>query len=164
MDLLTPSLGLIFWQLVAFLALLFILGKFAWRPILDALKARENSIAEALAAAENAKKEMANLKAENEQLLNDARKERDKILKEASEIANKIKDEARTSANKEGDKIIADARAMINTEKQAMLSDVKQQVADLSIQIAEKILREKLSDDVTQQKYVEDLLKNVNPN
>jgi len=164
MDLLTPSLGLIFWQLIAFLILLFILGKFAWRPILDALKARENSIAEALASAENARKEMANLKAENEQLLNEARRERDNMLKEASEIGNKIKEEAREQAGKEGNRIIADARAMINTEKQAMLSDVRQQVADLSLQIAEKILREKLSDNVVQQKYVEDLLKKVNVN
>ena len=159
MDLLTPSLGLVFWQLVAFLILLFVLGKFAWRPILDALKERENSIAGALASAEDARKEMANLKAENEQLLVEARKERDKMLREAGEIGNKIREEAREQANKDGNRIIADARAMINTEKQAMLADVKQQVAALSLQIAEKILREKLSDNATQQKYVEELLK-----
>ena len=164
MELLTPGLGLIFWQLVGFLVLLFILGKFAWRPILGALNERESSIEEALAAAEKAKAEMAQLKSENEQLLAEARKERETMLKEATAAANKIREEAREEASKESTRIVEDARASIETQKQAALAEVKQQVADLSLTIAERILREKLDDSEKQKSYVATLINDLNQN
>ena len=164
MELLTPGLGLIFWQLVGFLALLFILGKFAWRPILEALNERESSIEDALAAAEKAKAEMAQLKSENEQLLAEARKEREMMLKEANAVATKIREEAREEASKESARIVEDARASIEIQKQAALAEVKHQVADLSLTIAEKILREKLDDSQKQKDYVATLIKDLNEN
>ena len=164
MDLLTPGVGLIFWQLIGFLALLFILGKFAWRPITDALRSREESIENALAAAERAKNEMASLKEENEKLLQETRLERDKILKEASLTAKQLIEESREEAKKQGDKMIADAKAVIETEKQAALSDVKTQVANLSVQIAEKILRKNLSNEKEQKALVADFVKDLNVN
>lgn len=164
MDLLTPGLGLIFWQLIGFLLLLFVLGKFAWPPIMDALRERETSIEEALAAAENAKQEMAQLKADNEKLIAEARKERDEILKQASVTASHLREEAKEQASKETARMIKDAKAAIETEKQAALAEVKQQVAQLSVQIAEKILREKLSDNSAQKEYVSKLVNDLNVN
>lgn len=164
MDLLTPGIGLIFWQLVGFLALLFILGKFAWRPITDALRSREESIENALAAAERAKAEMASLKSENEKLLQEARLERDKVLKEASDTAKRMIDESREEAKRQGDKMIEDAKAVIQTEKQAALADVKLQVANLSLQIAEKLLRKNLSTDKQQKELVTDFVEDLNVN
>ena len=164
MDLLTPGIGLIFWQLIGFLALLFILGKFAWRPITDALRSREESIENALAAAERAKDEMASLKSENEKLIQEARLERDKVLKEASDTAKRMIDESREEAKRQGDKMIEDAKAVIQTEKQAALADVKLQVATLSLQIAEKLLRKNLSTDNQQKELVADFVKDLNVN
>ena len=164
MELLTPGLGLIFWQLVGFLILLFLLGKFAWRPILGALNERESSIEEALATAEKAKAEMEQLKSENEQLLAEARKERETMLKDATAAANKMREEAREQAAKESARIVEDARASIETQKQAALAEVKHQVADLSLTIAEKILREKLDDSEKQKDYVATLINDLNEN
>ena len=164
MELLTPGLGLIFWQLVGFLILLFLLGKFAWRPILGALNERESSIEEALATAEKAKAEMEQLKSENEQLLAEARKERETMLKDATAAANKMREEAREQAAKESARIVEDARASIETQKQAALAEVKHQVADLSLTIAEKILREKLDDSEKQKEYVATLINDLNEN
>ena len=164
MELLTPGLGLIFWQLVGFLLLLFVLGKYAWRPILGALHERESSIEEALATAEKAKAEMQQLKSENEQLLAEARKERERMLKDASEAATKLREEAREQASQEGARIVEDARASIEVQKQAALAEVKQQVADLSLIIAEKILREKLDDSEKQKSYVTKLVSDLNQN
>lgn len=164
MDLLTPGIGLIFWQLVGFLALLFILGKFAWRPITDALRSREESIDNALASAERAKNEMTSLKAENEKLLQDARLERDKLLKEASDTSKRIIEMSREEAKRQGDKMIEDAKAVIQTEKQAALADVKAQVATLSVQIAEKLLRKNLATDTQQKALVSDFVKDLNVN
>lgn len=164
MDLISPSSSLIFWQLLIFLVVLFILGKFAWKPMLGALREREISIEEALAAAENAKKEMAQLKSDNEKLLIEARKERDNILKEASKAANNMREEAKTQASKEASRIIADAKVAIDTEKKAALSEIKQQVAELSVQIAERILRKKLSNDQAQKEYVAKLVSDLNVN
>src|ERR1700755_2643931 len=129
MDLLTPSTGLFFWQLVIFLGLFFLLAKFAWKPILSSLKEREESIQTALDSAERAKQEMAALQAGNEKLLKEAREERDKILRDARQAATLLQDQIQGEAKKTADKLVADARAMINTEKQAALRDVKQQVA-----------------------------------
>jgi F-type H+-transporting ATPase subunit b len=161
MELLTPGLGLIFWQLVGFLLLLFLLGKFAWRPILSALKSREQSIAEALESAENARKEMENLKADNQKLIDEARKEREKMLKDAMAAAQKIKDDANEDASNRASKIIEEAKVSIENEKQAALADVKQQVAALAVQIAEKILKEQLSNQKDQEKYVSDLVEDL---
>ena len=164
MELLTPGLGLIFWQLVGFLVLLFILGKFAWKPILGALSERESSIEDALAAAEKAKAEMAQLKSENEQLLAEARKEREKMLKDATDTANQLREEAREQASQEASRIVEDARASIEVQKQAALAEVKHQVANLSLTIAEKILREKLDDSEKQKDYVATLINDLNEN
>ena len=164
MELLSPGLGLIFWQLVGFLLLLFVLSKFAWRPILGALHERESSIEEALATAEKAKAEMAQLKSENEQLLAEARKEREKMLKDASDAATKLREEAREQASQESARIVEDARASIEVQKQAALAEVKHQVADLSLTIAEKILREKLDDSEKQKSYMTKLINDLNEN
>ena len=158
MELLTPGLGLIFWQLVGFLVLLFILGKFAWKPILGALHDREASIEDALKAADKARNEMAQLKADNEKLLAEARKERETMLKEATAVANQIREEGREQASQESARILADARAAIETQKQAALAEVKQQVADLSLHIAEKILRNQLDNPQAQKDYVAELI------
>lgn len=164
MDLLTPGVGLIFWQLIGFLALLFILSKFAWRPITDALKSREESIESALAAADRAKTEMASLQAENEKLLQETRLERDKILREASATAKQLIEESREEAKRQGDKMIEDAKAVIQTEKQAALSDVKTQVATLSVKIAEKLLRNNLSNEKEQKALVANFIDDLNVN
>lgn len=164
MDLLTPGVGLIFWQLIGFLLLLFVLGKYAWKPILGTLQEREDSITEALEAAEVAKNEMKALQAENEKLLDDARAERDLMLKEALKTASTIKDEARAESSKIGQKMIDDARAVINTEKQAALTEVKNQVAQLSLQVAEKLLRKELTDKKAQKELVSDYIKDIQIN
>src|SRR5690606_19293763 len=124
MDLLIPSVGLIFWKLIGFLLLLFVLTKFAWRPILDSLKLREDSIEEALRSAELAKEEMTNLQAGNEKLLQEARLERDKIIKDATEASAKLKEEAKQVAAKQTEKMIADAKTAIEIEKKAALTEV----------------------------------------
>ncbi|MEM9832334.1 MAG: F0F1 ATP synthase subunit B [Bacteroidota bacterium] len=164
MELLSPGLGLIFWQLVGFLILLFVLGKFAWKPILNALNERESSIEEALLSAEKAKEEMKQLQASNEQLLAEARKERETMLKEATAAANKIKDAAREEGEKERKRMVDDASVEIENQKKAALADVKQQVAALSVQIAEKILRENLKADAAQKSYVDKLVSDLNVN
>lgn len=164
MDLISPDFGLIFWQTLIFLVVLFVLGKFAWKPIINGLNERENTIEQALLSAEKAKNEMAQLKADNEKLLAEARRERDSILKDATAAADKLREEAREQASQDGNRIIEDAKAAIETEKKAALADVKQQVALLSLEIAEKILREKLSDDKAQKEYVSKLVKDLNQN
>ena len=164
MELLTPDLGLIFWQLIGFLLLLFLLGKYAWRPILGALNERETSIEQALSAAEKAKAEMAQLKSENEKLLADARKEREAMLRDATAAANKLREEAREQASEESARIVADAQASIEVQKQAALAEIKHQVGDLSLVIAEKILREKLDDSEKQKDYVARLVNDLSEN
>lgn len=164
MDFLLPANGLLFWQVVIFLSLVFVLGKFAWKPILSSLKEREESIQQALDQAEKAKQEMASLKSDNEKLLKEAREERDKILRDARSAANQIHDEAQNSAKKTADKIIADAKAVINTEKAAALRDVKAQVAQFSLEIAEKLIKKNLADDKAQKELTESLIKDLKLN
>ncbi|CAN5148004.1 F0F1 ATP synthase subunit B [soil metagenome] len=164
MDLLTPSLGLVFWQLIGFLVLLYLLKKFAWSPILSSLNAREDSINEALQAAEVAKNEMKMLQAQNEKLLDEARLERDKILNEALVAAKNVREEARQEASQIGNKIIADAKAVIEIEKQAALTEMKNQVAILSLEIAEKLLRKELNNEKAQKVLVQDYIKDLNVN
>jgi F-type H+-transporting ATPase subunit b len=164
MDLITPSTGLIFWQLFGFLGLLFILIKFAWKPMLAALEERESSIENALKSAETARNEMANLKAENEKLLTEARLERDIILKKAQDASVKMIDEAKEDAIKAGAQMIANAKAVIETEKKAALADIKSQVASLSLDITEKLLRKNLSDDKAQKALVEGFVNELKLN
>jgi F-type H+-transporting ATPase subunit b len=164
MDLITPSTGLIFWQLFGFLGLLFILIKFAWKPMLAALDERESSIENALKSAETARNEMANLKAENEKLLSEARLERDIILKKAQDASVKMIDEAKEDAIKAGAQMIANAKAVIETEKKAALADIKSQVASLSLDITEKLLRKNLSDDKAQKALVEGFVNELKLN
>jgi F-type H+-transporting ATPase subunit b len=164
MDLITPGTGLIFWQLFGFLGLLFILIKFAWKPMLAALDERESSIENALKSAETARNEMANLKAENEKMLTEARLERDIILKKAQDASIKMIEEAKDDAVKVGAQMIANAKAVIETEKKAALADVKTQVATLSLEITEKLLRKNLSDDKAQKELVDGFVNELKLN
>lgn len=164
MDLITPAFGLIFWQTLIFLVVLFILGKFAWKPILGALKTREDSIDEALKSAEKAKEEMASLKADNEKLLAEAKIERDLMLKAASKIADDMKDQAKSDAKVVGEKMIEEARASIKSEKNDAIRQIKDQVAELSIQITEKLLMKNLSDDKSQQELIKGYMKDIKLN
>ncbi len=164
MDLIIPSAGLIFWQLFSFLALLFLLVKFAWKPMLATLAEREASIDGALKAAEAARSEMANLKAENEKLLQEARLERDVILKKAQEASVKMIEDAKNEASKQGAQLIESAKAVIETEKKAALTEVKNQVAMLTLEVTEKLLRKKLSDDKAQAELVDQFIKDLKLN
>ena len=155
------SIGLFFWQTVIFIFLILLLKKFAWKPILDAVNEREEGIKNALLSAEKAKEEMASLQSDNEETLKKARSERDSLLKEAREIKQQLIDEAKSEAKNEAKKIISQAQETIQNEKNAAIVDLKNQVAGLSIDIAEKVLKEKLSDDKAQMKLVKDLVKEV---
>ena len=161
MDLITPGLGLVFWTAITFLCLLFILKKFAWKPILDSVNEREDGIKNALASAEDAKKEMQNLNASNEQLLKDARAERDALMKDAREIKDKMISDAKEEAKEVTSKLIENAQASIEQEKQAALAELKKQVADLSIGIAETVIKKELASKDDQLKLVEGILKEV---
>ena len=163
-SLITPGIGLIFWTSVVFILLVGILGKFAWKPILSAIKTREQSITYALASAEKAKEEMKALQAGNEKILAEARAERDALLKEARDTKDSIINEAKTKAKSESDRILASAREQILNEKNAAITELKNQVATLSIEIAEKILRSELSSDDKQKALVNTLMKDVNLN
>lgn len=158
MELITPEIGLIFWSALSFLVLLFILKKFAWGPILKSVRDREYSITEALEAAEAAKTEMENLTADNERILKEARAERDAMLKEARDLKNKMITDAKDEAKTAADKMIEQAQAAIESEKKAAVEELKAQVATLSVDIAEKVVRAELADSGKQQKLVEDLL------
>jgi F-type H+-transporting ATPase subunit b len=164
MDLIIPSAGLIFWQLIGFLALLFILIKFAWKPILASLAEREASIDGALKSAEQARNEMANLKAENEKLLQEARLERDVILSKAHEASLKMIEDAKTESSRQGALLIESAKAVIETEKKAALTEVKNQVALLTLEVTEKLLRKKLGDDKAQVELVDQFIKDLKLN
>lgn len=153
------SIGLFVWQTVLFLALLFLLRKYAWKPILSAVEEREEGIKNALEAADNAKKEMEALNADNERILREAKAERDSILKEAREIKETIITEAKTQATEEADKVLASAREQINNEKLAAITELKNQVADLSIDIAKKVLKSELKDTAKQKELVNNALK-----
>lgn len=164
MEMLTPGSGLLFWQFVVFVGLFLLLAKTAWKPILTSLKERETSIQAALDSAEKAKIEMASLKSDNEKLFKEAREERDKILREAREVGSRLHDQAQADARKNADKIIEDAKAIINTEKQAALRDVRAQVAQFSLNIAEKLMKKNLSDDKAQQALVDGFVKDLKLN
>jgi F-type H+-transporting ATPase subunit b len=164
MDLLIPSFGLIIWTFLAFFILLFILKKFAWKPILKSLKDRENGIADALATAENAKAEIAQFKNENEVMMAKAREERAEMLKEAKITKDRIIGEAKEQAKVEANKIIADAQEAINNKKMAAITEVKNQVGKLVLEVAEKVLRRELSNKADQEKFITSLASSVKLN
>lgn len=162
MELVSPGIGLIVWTAITFIVVLLLLRTFAWKPILEGLRQREDFIDESIRAAENAKAEMANLRAENERLLDEARAEREKIIREANVAAKNLIEEAKAEAQKQAQRQLDEARIAINTEKQAALADVKQQVAQLSLEIAEKLLRRELSTENAQKALVQDYVSNLN--
>jgi F-type H+-transporting ATPase subunit b len=164
MELLTPGTGLLFWQAVVFIALFFLLAKLAWKPILSSLKERETSIQQALDSAEKAKLEMSSLKSDNEKLLKETREERDIILKQAREAAGRLHDQAQLDAKKAADKMIDDAKSVIQIEKQAALRDVRAQVALFSVEIAEKLIKKNLSTDTAQKELVDGYIKDLKIN
>ncbi|MCB9196944.1 MAG: F0F1 ATP synthase subunit B [Flavobacteriales bacterium] len=158
------SVGLFFWQTLIFVVLIVLLAKFAWKPILTAVKEREAKIKDALDAAENAKLEMAKLKSQNEEMRKTALAERDALLKEAKETKDMIVAEAKNAAKVEAEKIVSTAREEIKAEKLAAMSEIKNQVASLSIEIAEKIVKEQLKSDDKQKALVDNLIEDVNLN
>lgn len=164
MELLTPGLGLIFWQFVIFISLFLILRKFAWKPILSALSERENEIESALRMAEETRAEMAKLQADNEKLLAEARKERDMILGEARATANKMVADAQEVAKAEGVRIIQDTRDAMTQERTIMVDKLRKEVASISIGIAEKLIKKELSDKPAQEALVTDLIGQANLN
>lgn len=164
MPIVTPGIGLVFWMFIAFSILLFILGKFAWKPILKMLKEREESIEKALQAAEEAKLEMQKLQANNEQIIAEARKQADTIIKEAREIKEKIISDAKNAAAIEADKVMKNAKASIENEKNQALNEIRNQIAEFSVLIAEKVIRKELSNENKQKEYIESLLKDINVN
>ena len=164
MDLITPGFGLVFWTAITFIFLLVILGKFAWKPILGAVSEREEGIKAALASAENARKEMENLSADNDRILKEARSERQAMLKEARELKNNMIETAKTEAKEVANKLVAQAQAVIAAEKKAAVADLKHVVAELSISIAETVVREELADKAKQEKLVKSMLENAKLN
>lgn len=158
------SAGLFLWQIIILCVIIFVLGKFAWKPIVNALEEREAGIADALAAAENAKREMANLKASNEKLLIEARAERDAMLREAKEVKEKMISEAKEEAQAAGAQMIAQAQATIENEKNLAMAEIKNQVSTLSIEIAEKLLKNQLTDQSAQEQLVGKLLDEIKLN
>ncbi len=159
-----PGIGLLFWMTLTFIILLFLLAKFAWKPILNAVNEREVSIQDALNQAQLAKEEMAQLKSDNERIIREAKTERDAILKEAREIKEKIVSDAKDIAKVEGDKMIAQARQSIVAEKSAAVAEIKNQIGSLSVQIAESILKQKLDTTDAHNQLVENILKQPNQN
>lgn len=152
------SFGLFIWQLIIFVGLIFLLKKFAWKPILDAVNEREEGIKNALLSADNARKEMQNLQADNQRILQEARLERDAMLKDAREIKEKMVADAKNEAQVQGQKMIEQAKVAIESEKNSAMAELKLQVSTLSIEIAEKLLKDELSNKATQVKLVEQML------
>ncbi|MCL4117200.1 UNVERIFIED_CONTAM: hypothetical protein GTU68_045256 [Idotea baltica] len=158
MDLITPELGLIFWTTLSFVILVFLLGKFAWKPILKSVNDREEGIKDALASAEKARLDMENLNADNERILKEARAERELMLKEAREIKAKMITDAKDEAQVQANKMIEQAQSAIESEKKTAMAELKNHVASLSVEIAEKVVREELSDKDKQLKLVASML------
>ena len=164
MGLVTPDYGLLFWMVLTFLIVLYILKKFAWGPILSSLKEREDSIEEALQSAQKAREEMSKLQADNEKILAEAREERSKMLKDAKEMQQKMIDDAKQKASQEADKMIEAARRAIENEKEAAINEMKENIASLSVLIAEKILKHQLDDSEKQKELMDQYLKNIKLN
>ncbi|SRR5690606_4813695 len=164
MKLLTPEIGLLFWTLLAFLVMAFILGKFAWPAIVKGLREREKGIADSIETAERIKAEMAQMKSENESLLAQAREERAQMLKEARETREKMINDAKEQAKEEANKIITEAQQAINAQKMAAITDVKNQVGKLVIEVTEKVLRRELSSKDSQEAHIRSLVDEVKLN
>ncbi len=164
MDLVTPDLGLLFWTGIVFCILLFLLVKFAWKPILNAVNTREEKISSALELAEKTKEEMKTLQAANENLLKEARAERDSMIKDAKEVASKMVDDAKGTAKLEADKLVTAARESINAEKGAAIAELKTQMAAFSIEIAEKVVRGELASADKQKALADKLVDDINLN
>jgi F-type H+-transporting ATPase subunit b len=164
MELLLPKLGLIFWTLIAFGITLWILRKYAWKPILKSLDEREKNISDSILSAENVRKEMSELKSENEALLAQAREERATMMREAKETRDKIIQDAKEQARAETNKIVADAQSVINQQKMAAITDLKNQVGNLVIEVSEKVLRRELNNKDEQEKYIQQLSHNIELN
>lgn len=164
MDLIKPEFGLLIWQTIIFLAIFFLLAKYAWKPILGGLKDREDSIASALGEAEKARLEMQKLTSDNQKLLDEAKSERERILKSAQKTADELREEAKTKASLEVNKMLEDARRVIESEKQSAIVAIKEQVAMLSIEVAGKILRRELEDKDRQQLLAADIIRELNIN
>lgn len=164
MDLLTPELGLFFWTLIAFLVVFYILKKYAWAPILKSLGERESGIAESIATAEKVRNEMNQLKSDNEQLLAEAREQRTLILKEAKEAKDRIVSEAKEQAKTEANKIIIEAQQQIQQQKMAAITEVKNEIGKLAVDVAEKILRKQLSTAEGQDAYMKLLAEEIKLN
>ncbi|NMC37749.1 MAG: F0F1 ATP synthase subunit B [Bacteroidales bacterium] len=163
-SLVSPAIGLVFWTTVIFLLFFLILKRFAWKPILSAVKARDEMIKGSLASAEKARKEMTKLQSDNEAILRKAREERESILREARDVRDKLIAEAKGKASEEAEKLVEKARAGIEREKAIALADIKEQVASLSIEIASKLLGERLKQTGEQQKLIEAYLNEINSN
>ena len=160
----TPAIGLVFWTTIIFIMFFLVLKKFAWKPILNAVKAREEMIKGSLASAEKARKEMLKLQSDNEAILRKAREEREGILKEARDVRDKLIAEAKGKATEEAEKLVEKARAGIEREKIKALEDIREQVAYLSVEIASKLLGEKLRTGSEQQKLIDNYLKEIDLN
>ena len=164
MQLLTPSLGLLFWTLLAFLIVFFVLRKFAWGPILASLNERERGIADSLESAKRVKAEMAQLKSDNEDLMARAREQRSIMLKEAKEMKDRIVAEAKEQAKADAARIIADAQQAIQAQKMAAITEVKNQVGKLVVEVSEKVLRKELSGKEAQEQHIQGLVNEVKLN
>ncbi len=164
MDLLVPSFGLIIWTLVVFLIVLWLMKKFAWKPILSSLKERETTISDSIAAAERVKAEMTQLKNENEAMLAKAREERTQMLKEARDTKDRIINEAKEQAKIEANKIIMDAQAAIQQQKMAAITDVKNQVGNLVIEVSRKVIGQQLENNAAQDALVKQMIEEVKLN
>ena len=164
MDLLLPHLGLIVWTLIAFLVVLFILSKFAWKPILKGLNDRENNIAESIASAERVKMEMAQMKNENEAILTAAREERATMIKEAKITKDKMIADAKEEAKVQATKIITDANAAIQQQKMAAITEIKNQVGKLVVEVSEKVLRRELANKTEQETFINQLAQEIKLN
>jgi F-type H+-transporting ATPase subunit b len=163
-SLITPSFGLLFWMLIGFGILVFILAKFAWPVITKSISQREQYIETQLSEAERIKNELASLSKKHDEMMAQTKAERDKMLADARKISEKMYDEAKVKANEEANAIIEDAKKAINFEKMKALTDVKNEIANLSIDIAEKLIRRELSDDVKQNNMIADWMKEINMN
>ncbi|WP_163716064.1 F0F1 ATP synthase subunit B [Mangrovibacterium lignilyticum] len=161
MGFVTPDYGTIFWMVIIFGITLFILKKFAWKPILTSLKDRENTIAEALSSADKARKEVEGLKSNQEQIIAEARREKDIILKEAREIKDKLLADAKSIAQVEGQKIVESARTQIEAEKTAAINEMKKQIVDLSVLVAEKIIQREIKEKKDQEDMVNSLINDL---
>jgi len=160
----SPAIGLVFWTTLIFITFFLILKRFAWKPILGAVRARDEMIKGSLASAENARKEMVKLQSDNEAILRKAREERENILKEAREVRDKLIAEAKGKATEEAEKVVQKARAAIEREKAAATASIRDQVANLSVEIASKILGEKLQHTGEQGKLIDNYLKDIDIN